>query len=534
MEFSFRNLVENTDFQVEYRINDYITLRLEENETIIYVNDNRFRQCKYLLLNIDTNDKCSEDVDSIDGMEEYLDKSLEGDDINLFEIAPEEEFWGHCSNLQAWVENGYDTRILHRSLAFPLLKELVKINDLQAEKVFKEEIGIRYSEGNEKVRAFLFEQNYLSYLSEDELESLGFSSTLLFLFPLFNNSVLGLRYFFKSLSAVTVNTGEYDGHFLDVKFDNNHITFDLIHTEPFLYINSHRYVVLSYLNYFNSVIVYTFDPIKRFYFSVIFYAGSHLEFRFRENKTELQENIFNFIKSGWSLEYTTSDFSLYYEEFKFKGDFVLISISLTPDNQGYCCLGLQHNCETIWYETVEDAKLSFKLNKGKIIKASDLFDCSRCTYLYSMLDNGVEISKEYQVFACQENKESYIKKIENKKFLYNLKIHNKKVFSNFVNSFTSTANKANKFFPPERINLVRFDKYDIDGRLKVHQVLNKFLDDELNRCISYGCLRVRFDSRTWRSYYTTSFYNVLIKTLIKLPNGKLDYKFFYEEFNTKW
>ena len=33
----------------EFKASNYITLRLEQNETVIYVNDKRFEQCKFLL-----------------------------------------------------------------------------------------------------------------------------------------------------------------------------------------------------------------------------------------------------------------------------------------------------------------------------------------------------------------------------------------------------------------------------------------------------------------------------------------------------
>ena len=36
----------------EFKVNDYITLKLEDGKTIIYVKGKRFDQCKYLLLNI--------------------------------------------------------------------------------------------------------------------------------------------------------------------------------------------------------------------------------------------------------------------------------------------------------------------------------------------------------------------------------------------------------------------------------------------------------------------------------------------------
>lgn len=63
------------------------------------------------------------------------------------DITPEEEFWGHCSNLQAWVENNYDTRLLHSNIAFPLLKKLTEAGDPNTNKVFKEEIARRFESG---------------------------------------------------------------------------------------------------------------------------------------------------------------------------------------------------------------------------------------------------------------------------------------------------------------------------------------------------------------------------------------------------
>lgn len=92
-------------------------------------------------------------------------------------IDPKTEFIGHCSNLQVWVENGYNTQLLHRSLSFPVLKELTKLGDPMAKRMFKDEIGRRYVEGVESTRTFLFIQGYLDYLSVDEFESLGVVSS---------------------------------------------------------------------------------------------------------------------------------------------------------------------------------------------------------------------------------------------------------------------------------------------------------------------------------------------------------------------
>ena len=36
----------------EFKVNRYITLKLERDETVIYIKQKRFDQCKFLLLNI--------------------------------------------------------------------------------------------------------------------------------------------------------------------------------------------------------------------------------------------------------------------------------------------------------------------------------------------------------------------------------------------------------------------------------------------------------------------------------------------------
>ncbi|MFX1389090.1 MAG: GTP-binding protein [Promethearchaeota archaeon] len=156
----------------EFVINEYLKLRLEFGRTNIYVNGRLFNQCKYLLLNIPIKEIDQyQYIDSIDEAVDRLDSSLEGGVSNPY-ITPETEFWGHCSNIQAWYENGYDTRILHRNLAFPLLHELVKVGDPLAKKVYKEEIALRLESGYPSVIQYLVLGGYLKYFKEEELSFL--------------------------------------------------------------------------------------------------------------------------------------------------------------------------------------------------------------------------------------------------------------------------------------------------------------------------------------------------------------------------
>ena len=152
-----------------FKINDHISLRLENDKTNIYVGGRLFSQCKYLLLDI-SKGKSTElkKIDSIDEAEAKLDKRMESDHSI---ITSKTEFWGHCSNLQAWYESNYDTRILHRNIAFPLLRELVKEGDILARKVFKQEVAKRLESGYPSVVLYLIEEDYLNCLSYEELDA---------------------------------------------------------------------------------------------------------------------------------------------------------------------------------------------------------------------------------------------------------------------------------------------------------------------------------------------------------------------------
>ncbi len=170
----YKKKKEITKFSTQFRVNKYLELRLEGKNTIIYVNGKRFDQCKFLLLDISVKKISSfDEIESIDEAAEKLNHSLEPLHYErIDEIPPEVEFWGHCSNLQVWAENDYDTRLIHSNLAFPLLLKLSNASDPVARKVFKEEIVKRFLSGHPSVMRFLFEEDYLNFLRDDEYTSM--------------------------------------------------------------------------------------------------------------------------------------------------------------------------------------------------------------------------------------------------------------------------------------------------------------------------------------------------------------------------
>ena len=157
----------------EFQVNKFISLKLIGNYTQIFVDGKPFKQCKYLFLINPERAEQQEEIDSIDEVSSLynsdLEKDIKPEDIG---ITREQEFWGHCSNLHAWAENDYDSRILHRNLAFPLLKKLAEIGDPTAQKVFKDEVAERFASGFFPVMGFLFQNNYLDYLTSVEFSTL--------------------------------------------------------------------------------------------------------------------------------------------------------------------------------------------------------------------------------------------------------------------------------------------------------------------------------------------------------------------------
>ncbi|MFX1259061.1 MAG: GTP-binding protein [Promethearchaeota archaeon] len=152
-----------------FRINELVDLRLINNKTHIYIKNKPFIICAHLLINIPVGSIHS--YDKIKSIDQTIELSKSTEKVQNM-ISPEEEFMGHCSNIQAFFENGLNTDILHTNIAFPLLKKLVEMNFEPARRVFKEEIIIRFNEGTKNSRFFLNSGGYLDYLNEEEKQAL--------------------------------------------------------------------------------------------------------------------------------------------------------------------------------------------------------------------------------------------------------------------------------------------------------------------------------------------------------------------------
>jgi Leucine-rich repeat (LRR) protein len=159
-----------------FRVNRFISLRLVGNKTLIYIGGKLFDQCQKIIVNLPLNGASNyESIDEFiynDGEGFSIDALYEtpGSDSNFYKISPQTEFWAHCSNIQAWADNNYDTKLLSLALSFPMLKKLVELGDETAKKVFKDEIAKRFASRYPPVVKYLVLEEYLDYLNSEELE----------------------------------------------------------------------------------------------------------------------------------------------------------------------------------------------------------------------------------------------------------------------------------------------------------------------------------------------------------------------------
>lgn len=157
---------------LEFEVNELITLRLEDGKTNIYFNGRLFRQCKSIILNIPKSHfKDLDDIKTINEAVERLHKSSAGRNfpsVTSIIIPPEVEFWGHCSNIQAWAEHNYDTSILDYRLSFPLLKKMTLAGDINARRRLKSEVVKRMESGSISVIFFLLLESYLTFFNKEE------------------------------------------------------------------------------------------------------------------------------------------------------------------------------------------------------------------------------------------------------------------------------------------------------------------------------------------------------------------------------
>ena len=238
----------------EFQVNDYLSLKLEEGKTNIYVKGRLFRACKALLLAIpDKSIKAIKEINSIDELADLLRPSEEAQEDFEYSIDPETEFWGHCSNLQSWYQNEYDTRLIHSNMAFGLLKRLVEAGDPLARNVLSREISKRCESGYLNTIDYILEENMLDYLDQDEKNRIILNIFSKFLINGLTDEEISTYFFI--LLEITEETGFFDkyfGGFLEVinsLSKNPNLQIDFFHD---LVNSTKNYDLFS--KYFNNIL----------------------------------------------------------------------------------------------------------------------------------------------------------------------------------------------------------------------------------------------------------------------------------------
>lgn len=125
---------------------------MKDERVQVLVDGRPVLHCAFLVADISPVD---ESIESIDDLARATGaRQLEGQSIRDI-MTIEEEVFAHASNIQAWAEHGYDTRLLHSNIAFPLLKELAAVGDDKAARVLQADIETRLRDGSQETRILI-------------------------------------------------------------------------------------------------------------------------------------------------------------------------------------------------------------------------------------------------------------------------------------------------------------------------------------------------------------------------------------------
>jgi tetratricopeptide (TPR) repeat protein len=143
-------------FKHRFVVNEHLDVAwdTEDKRVRVLVDGKPFLYCSFLIAAVNaSNGEISsiDDLASVDGARRLAGKSVR--DL----LSVEEEVLAHASNIQAWAENGYNTRLLHSNIAFPLLRALVTAGDAKARRVLDVELTERMRDGSDTTRRAILE-----------------------------------------------------------------------------------------------------------------------------------------------------------------------------------------------------------------------------------------------------------------------------------------------------------------------------------------------------------------------------------------
>ena len=155
----------------------HLTVALnDQGKTIILIDGKEYTVCMRLVFNVYVEDipkfASIKNIDDAVNVSEQISRKRGRTNTELtYEISPEEEFRGHCSNLQAWVEYDYNPNLLHSNLSWQLLRGLAAAGDEKAIRVYLYSLEDRISKGTLEMSLELL-RNYQTYAGPEDKKRL--------------------------------------------------------------------------------------------------------------------------------------------------------------------------------------------------------------------------------------------------------------------------------------------------------------------------------------------------------------------------
>jgi len=137
------------DLFLHVQVSEHLDLFYFDDKVHVAVNGKEVLTCAFLVASVSASDEAISSIDELTNVEGV--RVIEGESANDL-LSPEEQLVAHASNLQAWVENDYDTHLLHSNIAFTLLKKLSEAGDDNARRVLEGNIDERIRDGNSSTR----------------------------------------------------------------------------------------------------------------------------------------------------------------------------------------------------------------------------------------------------------------------------------------------------------------------------------------------------------------------------------------------
>ncbi|MHA1683219.1 MAG: leucine-rich repeat domain-containing protein [Promethearchaeota archaeon] len=161
----------------KYNVSDLIELWLVVNDTFIIVDGKVLNMCKHLAITMDDAMlEATADLETIDDIISMAKKLVPEREMRRKVrelVSGEEEFWAHCSNVQAWYDMGYDMRVIDSRLGARILEAMSEAGDPNAKQIFQTQMRDRleagFASGNSNIISVAFDCKWaLEEIAEPE------------------------------------------------------------------------------------------------------------------------------------------------------------------------------------------------------------------------------------------------------------------------------------------------------------------------------------------------------------------------------